>query len=801
MLFKERLKTGEILLFDGAMGTRLQHYGMQGGELPERWNLEHKDIVEKIHEEYLLAGAEVLTANTFGANSHKLKNTGLEAVEVIREGIARARKAIEKTGKQAYVALDIGPIGQLMEPMGTLSFDQAYELVKEEAIAGEAAGADLILLETMTDIYELKAAILAIRENTSLPVLATMTFEANGRTLTGTDPETMVAILEGLGVDALGMNCSLGPVESRGILEEILSHATFPVMIQPNAGLPVIREGKTVYSITEEEFVREAAGFLEAGVSIIGGCCGTTPSYIQAMAALTQGRQASRRKNKLKTKIASPVKSLTIGEDFTIIGERINPTGKKKMKEALLEDNLQYIIEEAVLQEKAGAHALDVNVGLPKIDEPRKIVEVIRLIQEISNLPLQIDSSDVEALEQGCRYYNGKPLINSVNGKLENMEAVLPVAKKYGAAVIALTLDEEGIPSTAEGRYAIAEKILKKALEYGIPKEDIIVDTLVLTASAQQKEVMETVKAVRLVKEGLGLPTSLGVSNVSFGLPGRPLINKTFLTMAMTAGLSVAIINPMSKEMMEAIHAFRVLANLDLEAKEYISLYADVPGGSAPGAPEKKLEEYSLQEIIIGGLKDKAAEKTREILGSKAPLAIVNEDLMPALNIVGEGFETGKIFLPQLIQSAETVKASFAVLKEAIKASGGAEVKKGKVILATVQGDIHDIGKNIIKVLMENYGYEVYDLGKDVDPEKIIETALNKEVDMIGLSALMTTTVKSMEETIRLVRNQGITVPIMVGGAVLTLEYADMIGADFYGKDAKEAVRIADRIMEGKEET
>lgn len=796
MLFKERLNKGEIILFDGAMGTMLQANGMTGGELPERYNLEKPEIIEKIHLEYLVAGADVITTNTFGANSHKLEESGLKVKEVIEAAVSCARKAIEKNGQEAYVALDIGPVGQLMEPMGTLYFDDVYELVKEQAVAGEKAGCDLVLLETMTDIYELKAAVLAVKENTSLPVLTTMTFEANGRSLTGTDPETMVNILEGLGVDALGMNCSLGPIESKVILEDILKYATFPVMIQPNAGLPVIKEGKTVYSITEDQFVEAAAEFLEAGISIMGGCCGTTPSYIGKLKQLVQGKRVVKREVVFKTKISSPVTSLTIGEDFVIIGERINPTGKKKMKEALLEDNLQYIIEEAITQEKAGAHALDVNVGLPKIDEPAKIVEVIKLIQEISNLPLQIDSADIEALERGCRYYNGKALINSVNGKAESMEAVFPIAQKYGACIIALTLDEGGIPNTAEERYAIAKKIMDTAAGYGIPKENIIIDSLVLTASAQQKEVMETVKTLAMVKEKLGLKTSLGVSNVSFGLPNRPLINKTFLTMAMTMGLDVAIINPMNKDMIEAIDSFRVLANLDRDAVDFVARYGGQTEGEAVvSQKDRSVADYSLQEIIIGGLKDKAAEKTMEILKDKTPLEIVNGDLMPALNIVGDGFEKGKIFLPQLIQSAETVKASFGVLKEAMTKEGRSEVKKGKVILATVKGDIHDIGKNIVKVLMENYGFEVFDLGKDVDPDKIIAVAKEKEVDIIGLSALMTTTVKSMEETILKLRTSGVVVPVMVGGAVLTLEYADMIGADFYGKDAKEAVSIAHKVV------
>lgn len=794
MLFKERLNKGQLILFDGAMGTMLQHYGMKGGELPERYNIEKKDIIRQIHLDYLEAGAEVLSTNTFGANSHKLKDTGLEVNDVIGEAVAIAKSAIKESGKDAYVALDIGPIGQLMEPMGTLSFDQAYDLVKEEVLAGQKAGCDLVLLETMTDIYELKAAILAIKENSDLPILATMTFEANGRTLTGTDPETMVNILEGLGVDALGMNCSLGPVESKVILADILRYASIPVMIQPNAGLPEIRNRETVYSITEDEFVAVALEFAGDGVTIIGGCCGTTPSYIKKITAALSGKNVVKRQTVKKTKISSPVSTLTIGEDFVIIGERINPTGKKKLKEALLENNLGYIVDEAIQQEKAGAHALDVNVGLPKIDEPVKIVEVIKLIQEISNLPLQIDSADVKALEMGCRYYNGKPLINSVNGKLESMEAVFPVARKYGAAVIALTLDETGIPDTAMERFKIAEKIMNKAAEYGIPREDIIVDTLVLTVSAQQKEVMETVKTLAMVKEKLGMKTSLGVSNVSFGLPSRPLINSTFLTMAMTMGLDVAIINPMSKEMMDAISAFRVLANLDKEAEDFIGKYSE-SALAERASQDKPLSEYSLQDIIIGGLKDKSADKTRELLSNRQPLDIVNEDIMPALNIVGDGFEKGKVFLPQLIQSAETVKASFVVIKEALTASGAVDTKKGKVILATVQGDIHDIGKNIVKVLMENYGFEVIDLGKDVPPEKIIATARDEKVDLIGLSALMTTTVKSMEETIIKLRESGVTVPVMVGGAVLTVEYAGMIGADYYGKDAKEAVSIANEVV------
>lgn len=794
MLFKERLNKGQLILFDGAMGTMLQHYGMKGGELPERYNLEKKEIIKQIHLDYLEAGAEVLTTNTFGANSHKLAGTGLEVEQVIGEAVAIAKSAIKESGKEAYVALDIGPIGQLMEPMGTLSFDQAYDLVKEEVLAGAKAGCDLVLLETMTDIYELKAAILAIKENSELPILATMTFEANGRTLTGTDPETMVNILEGLGVDALGMNCSLGPVESKVILADILKYASIPVMIQPNAGLPEIRNGETVYSITEDQFVTEALAFAKDGVTIIGGCCGTTPSYIKKITTALKGESVLGRDIVKKTKISSPVSTLTIGEDFVIIGERINPTGKKKLKEALLENNLGYIVDEAIQQEKAGAHALDVNVGLPKIDEPIKIVEVIKLIQEISNLPLQIDSADVKALEMGCRYYNGKPLINSVNGKLDSMEAVFPVARKYGAAVIALTLDETGIPDTAIERFKIAEKIMNKAAEYGIPKEDIIVDTLVLTVSAQQKEVVETVKTLAMVKEKLGMKTSLGVSNVSFGLPSRPLINSTFLTMAMTMGLDVAIINPMSKEMMDAISAFRVLANLDKDAEDFIGKYSE-SALSERADSGKALSDYSLKDIIIGGLKDKSADKTKELLINRQPLDIVNEDIMPALNIVGDGFEKGKVFLPQLIQSAETVKASFVVIKEALTASGAVDTKKGKVILATVQGDIHDIGKNIVKVLMENYGFEVIDLGKDVSPEKIIATARDEKVDLIGLSALMTTTVKSMEETIIKLRESGVTVPVMVGGAVLTVEYAGMIGADYYGKDAKEAVSIANEVV------
>lgn len=793
-MLQDKIKSGEMLLFDGAMGTMLQERGLTGGQLPERYNIEKQGIIKDIHKAYLDSGAHILTTNTFGCNRLKMKDSGYEVATLIEGAVACAKAAIKDRDGKGYVALDIGPIGQLMAPMGTLTFDEAYDIVKEQVVAGVAAGCDLILFETFSDIYELKAGILAAKENASLPVFATMTFEANGRTLTGTNPETMVSILEGLGVDALGMNCSLGPKESKPMLDILLKNATVPVMIQPNAGLPAIENGETVYNVTEDEFIEEISAFVADGIQIIGGCCGTTPSYIGKISGLIEGEKAIKRVVMRQTKVASPVQTVTIGNGFKIIGERINPTGKKKLKEALLTNNMDYIIKEAITQEEAGANILDVNVGLPELKEDEKIVEVIGLLQEISNLPLQIDSSEVEAIEKGCRYYNGKPLINSVNGKQESMDAILPIAKKYGGAFVALTLDETGIPSTAKGRFDIAKKIMAEALKYGIPKEDIIVDCLVLTASAQQKEVMETIKAVRLVHEELGLKTVLGVSNVSFGLPNRPLINKTFLTMAMTAGLDVAILNPLAVDMVEAIDAFKVLSAEDEDGTLFINRYGGIVKVEKP---IEKIEEASLETIILQGLKDSSAKKTREVLLEKSPLEIVNTILIPALDIVGKGFEKGEIFLPQLIQSAETVKNAFGVIKEAIQASGEAAAEdKGKVILATVKGDIHDIGKNIVKVLMENYGYHVIDLGKDVAPDLIVETALKENVDLIGLSALMTTTVKNMEETIKQIKGAGITAPVVVGGAVLTQGYAEMIGADFYGKDARESVAIADSVCE-----
>ena len=791
-MLQNKIDQGQMLLFDGAMVTMLQQKGLTGGELPERYNIEKQAIIKEIHSTYLKSGAEIITTNTFGANRLKMKEIGYSVGDVIKGAIDCAKAAIKANDGKGYIALNIGPIGQLMAPMGTLTFDEAYSIIKEQVMAGEKAGCDAILFETFSDIYELKAGILAAKENTKLPILATMTFESNGRTLTGTNPETLVAILEGLGVNALGMNCSLGPAESKPILEKILKEASVPVMIQPNAGLPVIKNGETVYNVTEDEFITEVSSFIDSGLQVIGGCCGTTPSYIEKISNLVKGKPVVIRQVQRKTKVASAVTTVLIGDGFKIIGERINPTGKKRLKEALLNNNMDYIVKEAITQEEAGAAILDVNVGLPELKEDEKIVEVIRLLQEITNLPLQIDSSEVAAIEMGCRYYNGKPLINSVNGKKESMDAILPIAKKYGGAFVALTLDESGIPASAEARFEIAKKIMKEAEKYGIPKEDIIVDCLVSTASAQQKEVMETIKAVRKVHEELGLKTVLGVSNVSFGLPNRPLVNKTFLTMAMTAGLDVAIFNPMAVDMIEAIDALKVLSAEDEDGVSFINRYG---GLTKTENPVEKIEEASLETIILQGIKGSSAQKTRELLKEQTPLEIVNTILIPALDIVGQRFEKGALFLPQLIQSAETVKNAFVVIKEAIIASGeGVSEDKGKVILATVKGDIHDIGKNIVKVLMENYGYHVIDLGKDVNPALIVETALKENVDLIGLSALMTTTVKNMEEMIKLIKDAGIDAPVVVGGAVLTEGYAQMIGADFYGKDARESVSIADSV-------
>ena len=810
----------KIIICDGAMGTMMQIYGLKVGELPELLNFTHPEIIKEIHRAYFQAGSDFVSTNTFGCNRYKLKDSGYSVKEVITQAVKlakdTAREIMEQKDKkdspikEKFVALDIGPLGKLMEPVGDLSFDEAYDLYQEQIVAGAEGGADFVLFETFTDIYEMKAAILAAKENCDLPVFSSVTFQEDGRMLMGTDPLTAVNILQDLGIDALGVNCSLGPKQIVGIVKDILNYSKLPVLVQPNAGLPTIVNGETVFQVDIEEYTEAMQEMLRAGISIAGGCCGTNPEYIEALTksikqennypAILQDAD-KRRRAKAMTAVSSSTKTVVLDDRIRIIGERINPTGKKLLKEALKSNDLSYIENEAINQVKAGAEILDINVGLPEIDEHEMMLATMKRVSSVVTAPLQIDSANPEVIEAAARYYNGKPIINSVNGKKENMEKVLPIVKKYGACVIALTLDEKGLPKDAEERLAIAERIIKTAETYGIGRERILVDCLTLTVSAQQNAGRDTLEAIRQVKKQFGVRTTLGASNVSFGLPERKLLNRTFLAMALEAGLDAPITDPLVPEYIDTIHAFQALSCKDIESKDYIRLYGG-QGGSAVKAPEKgkaqaEAAEITLEEIIIEGYEERAAKATEELLKTMKPLEIVEQIIIPALEIVGKDYESGASFLPQLIKSADTVKAAFVVLKEAMKATGGM-IFYGKVILATVQGDIHDIGKNIVKVLMENYGYEVVDLGKDVSIEKVVETAKEQNIKMVGLSALMTTTVVNMEKTIKALKDAGLNCVTAVGGAVLTEDYAKKIGADFYCKDAMDTVRAANRIFKAE---
>ncbi len=767
-----------FLIFDGAMGTSLQKYGLAAGQLPELLNFSNPEMIEKIHREYVDAGADVVTTNTFGAN--RLKLSGKAEVEDV---IAGAVKIAKKSGAK-YVALDLGPTGQVLEPIGTLTFDEAYDLYKEQVKAGKKAGADLVIIETMSDLLEIKAAILAVKENSDLPLFATMTFGEDGRTFMGTSPENMAITLSSLGVDALGVNCSLGPNELLKTVEKICKFSTKPVIVQPNAGLPKVIDGKTVFEVTPQEYVKAIEKMIDMGVEIIGGCCGTTPEHIKAVKELTEKKVPVQRQIQPVSAVTSGQNAVILDGTTAIIGERINPTGKPKLKEALRNLDFDYIVSEAVNQQNAGADILDVNAGLPEIDEPEVLKAVVKKLQSITPLPLQIDSSNAKAVEGAVRIYCGKPIINSVNGKKESMDEILPIAKKYGTSIVALTLDEGGIPETAQGRYEIAEKIVKEAQKYNIPKSDIFVDCLVLTASTNQSQVMETLKAIQLVKSRLGIKTVLGVSNVSFGLPSREILNAAYLAAAFGAGLDMPILNPLSEDYRKIVSAFKVLNNEDKNAEKYIGEFSEVK------SQREEKAEMDLKSIIINGLKGSAESATKELLKSKAPLEIINEEFIPALDIVGAKFEKGEMFLPQLMASAEAVKVGFELLKGKAQ-----DTSKGTIILATVKGDIHDIGKNIVKMLLNNYGYNVIDLGKDVAPEVILEATKKHQAPLVGLSALMTTTVKGMEDTIKLLKENNLSCKVMVGGAVLTEEYAKMVGADFYAKDALDAVKIAGMIF------
>lgn len=788
---KEKLKEG-ILIFDGAMGTMLQSSGLKLGELPEILNITDSKIIIEIHKAYIEAGANVITTNTFGANEIKLKNSNFSVEKIIHSAVENAKIATKN--KQAYIALDIGPIGELLEPMGTLTFDEAYSIFKRQIIQGVKSGVDLILIETMTDLYEAKAAVLAAKENSDLPVFCTMSFESDKRTFTGCNATSMVMVLEGLGVDALGVNCSLGPKEIEPIIDEILNISKVPVMVQPNAGLPNIIRGDTIFNILPEEFAVYGAKFKEKGVKVIGGCCGTTDRHIESLVKALKKVEIKDKKYSPLSGVCTPTKAVII-DQVKVIGERINPTGKKLFKEALRNGDIDYILREAIAQVDAGAHILDVNVGLPEINEEEIMVKVIKEIQSILDVPLQIDSTNAKAIEMGLRYYNGKAIVNSVNGENKVLQNILPIVKKYGAAVVGLTLDERGIPSSGEERFRIAEKIVKTAESYGIDKKDIYIDCLTLTAAAQQEDVKETLKALSLVKEKLNVKTVLGVSNVSFGLPNREILNKTFLAASLFAGLDLPIINPLNKDIMDTIVASKVLWNEDKGAKEYLKYNENISKEQISIKKDVNNIQDDLFKIILKGIKEEAQIATVKLLENKQPLEIVNEYIIPALDIVGEKYENGHIFLPQLIQSAETVKESFKVIKDKLRKGTDAEISKGKIVLATVKGDIHDIGKNIVKVLLENYNYEIIDLGKDVSKEKIVEAVIKNNVKLIGLSALMTTTVKNMEETIYELKRTKPDCVVMVGGAVLNEEYANMIKADFYAKDAKESVTIARKVL------
>lgn len=788
MKFTELLHTQPYLFLDGAMGTQLQAAGLQLGQRPEILCFTAPEVVADVHRRYIQAGSHVVYANTFQANAHKLAGTGYGVAEVIHQAIKVAKSAAE--GTATLVALDVGPIGELLEPLGTLRFDDAYSLYREMVLAGEEAGADLVVFETFTDIYDMKAAVLAAKENSKLPILSTMTFEENRRTFTGCTVASMALTLEGLGVDAMGFNCSLGPKEILPLAEELSQWTSLPIVIKPNAGLP--DPATNLYTVTPESFAEELLPYAERlGIRILGGCCGTTPDFIRCLKEALEQVTPATPVGKKRSGVCCPANVAELN-GVRVIGERINPTGKKRFQQALREYDLNYILERGIEQQDAGADILDVNVGLPGLDEPQMMRDVVKALQSVVSLPLQIDSSDPKAIEAGLRYANGKAIVNSVNGKKEVLDTILPLVKKYGAGVVGLTMDENGIPQTAEQRFAIAERILNAALSYGIPKEDVYIDCLTLTVSAQQEQAVETLKAVRWVTERLGLHTVLGVSNISFGLPDRMRITESFLTQAMHCGLDLPIINPNQKQIMDAVATFKVLSGEDVDSAAYIERFAN----AAPVAVAAPVTGgMDINTAVAKGLKEECARLTRELLHTKTELEIINELLIPALDKVGTRYEKGELFLPQLINSANASCEAFEVIKQSILSRGGTSVSKGKIIVATVRGDIHDIGKNIVKVILENYGYQVIDLGRDVPAERVVEEAVRQDVHLIGLSALMTTTVSSMAETIKALRDSGHLCKVWVGGAVLTPEYAEEIGADFYAKDAKQSVDIAKKVL------
>ena len=824
------------LFFDGGTGSLLQAQGLKAGELPEVWSITRPEVCVKLHRDYLEAGADIIKTNTFGANGLKFKGrenasgaqgpeAGLPAAdrpadsysvdEIVTAAMKNARRAVAEAG-HGYIALDLGPTGKLLKPLGDLDFEAAVELYKEVVRIGRREGADLVLIETMSDSYELKAAVLAAKEaGEGLPVFATVVFDGKGKLLTGGNVESTVALLEGLRVDALGINCGLGPVQMKGIVEELLKVSSLPVIVNPNAGLPRSENGVTLYDIDGDRFAQVMEEIARMGACFLGGCCGTTPEHIQKTVGRCKDVPLVLPQARKRTVISSYSQAVCIEGKTVIIGERINPTGKSKFKQALRDHNLEYILKEGVTQQDNGAQVLDVNVGLPEIDEPSVMEEVVKELQAIIDLPLQIDTSNPRAMERALRVYNGKALINSVNGKAEVMDEIFPLVARYGGAVVALCLDESGIPETAEGRIQVAKKIIREAARYGIGTEDLIFDGLCMTVSSDSKGALTTLETLRRIRDELGCKSVLGVSNISFGLPQREIINASFFTMAMECGLSAAIVNPNSEAMMRAYYSFNALMDMDPQCGEYIRIYGGQagslgktlprnPGAGSAGAAGAGPESAAAFEIasrlsaaIERGLREEAHRAVGELLETREPLDVINTEMIPALDRVGKGFEAGTIFLPQLLMSAEAAKAAFEVIKDRMASSGQVQEKKGTIILATVKGDIHDIGKNIVKVLLENYSYEVIDLGRDVPPKTIVETAMERKVRLVGLSALMTTTVPSMEETIRLLREQLPGTLVMVGGAVLTPEYARTIGADAYCRDAMASVNYAEEVFAG----
>ena len=796
-MFREKLGK-EFIYFDGAMGTMLQRSGIVAGECPEFWNIEKPEILIDINRQYFEAGSNVVSTNTFGANAIKLESDKYTLEAIITAAVNNAKRAAKLatgTGKR-YVALDVGPTGKLLKPFGDLDFEEAYEAFAQVVRFGAKAGADLICIETMSDTYEMKAAVLAAKENCDLPIVATFTFDETAKLLTGADIKASVALLEGLRVDALGINCGLGPRQILPLIQEMSRYASLPLVVQANAGLPHQENDETIYDITPAEFAKDMATMIEYGVTIVGGCCGTNPAYIRELINECQKRAPVANKPKAVTLVSAYGTGVEIGEVPITIGERLNPTGKKRMQQALKDEQYDVFLKEGLAEQEAGAHVLDINVGIPSIDEEKVLKEMVLELQKVISLPLQLDTSNEKAMEAALRIYNGKPIINSVNGKQESMDKIFPLVKQYGGVIIGLTLNEDGIPDNAKGRVAIAKRIIDEAKKYGIDKKDILIDALAMTISSNPEGANVTLETIRLLKEELGVRTVLGVSNISFGLPRRDLINSYYYALALEAGLDAGIINPLEEKMMDAYHSYLALAMKDDNCRQYIEKYSEqLESTKKPADSALVAADLTLQQAVEKGLKEEAIVLCQEALVVNQPLDIIEASLIPALDKVGKGFEIGKIFLPQLLMSAEAAKAAFGIINESLPASARSNENSNKIVLATVKGDIHDIGKNIVKVLLENYGYRVIDLGKDVASETILAAIQQEGVKLVGLSALMTTTVDNMKQTIKVIKDQFPQVRIMVGGAVLTQEYADMIGADYYGKNAMEAVSVAKKVF------